>query len=254
MHVDLEYLARQKDLAGGQERNRLHRETRNGAWLSAAPHRLNGTELSWEEFRDNLRLRYGLMPQNIPTTCDGCGKKLSIEHTRSCSKVDLVLARHDDAAKEWGALGDRALVPSAITYEPKINGSTVQGESTGDGAGQERGEADGGTDTVIRSQGGRGRKVSGADSLVGQPGQVQVPAESRADVNAHGFWKQGTTKIFDIQIVNLDAGSYLRTTPEKALAKVEKKKRTCTFRLAWSVEELLLQWSNLRTEYPEQRP
>ena len=37
----------------------------------------------------------------------------------------LVLARHDDAAKEWGALGARALVPSAITYKPKINSRLV---------------------------------------------------------------------------------------------------------------------------------
>ena len=29
--------------------------------------------------------------------------------------------------------------------------------------------------------------------------------------------------MFDIQIVNLDADSYLRMTPEKALAKAEKE-------------------------------
>ena len=50
-------------------------------------------------------------------------------------------ARHD-AAKEWGTLGARALVPGAITYEPKINSRTVQGERTGAGARQEGGEAD----------------------------------------------------------------------------------------------------------------
>ena len=81
----------------------------------------------------------------------------------------LVLARHDDAAKEWGALGARALVPSAITYEPKINSRTVQGERTGARARQEGGEANGSTDTV-------GRTVNGAARLVGQPGQVVVPA------------------------------------------------------------------------------
>ena len=31
--------------------------------------------------------------------------------------------------------------------------------------------------------------------------------------------------IFDIRIVNLDAGSYLRMTPEKALVKSEKEKK-----------------------------
>ena len=30
--------------------------------------------------------------------------------------------------------------------------------------------------------------------------------------------------MFDIRIVNLDAGSYLRMTPEKSLAKAEKEK------------------------------
>ena len=64
-----------QEQAGGQERNRLHRATKNGVWLSAIPHRLNVTELSQEEFRDNIRLRYGLMPQDIPATCDGCSKK-----------------------------------------------------------------------------------------------------------------------------------------------------------------------------------
>ena len=31
--------------------------------------------------------------------------------------------------------------------------------------------------------------------------------------------------MFDIRIVNLDVGSYLRMTPEKALAKAEKEKK-----------------------------
>ena len=95
-------------------------------------------------------------------TCEGCGKKLSIEHALACPKGGLVLEWHDGAAKDWGALGSRALVPSAITYEPKINSRTLQGERTGDGAHQEGGEANGSTDTV-------GRTVHRAARLVGQP-------------------------------------------------------------------------------------
>ena len=56
-------------------------------------------------------------------------------------------------------------------------------------------------------------------------GQVVVPAESRADVSAYGFWKRGTTTMFDIRIISLDVGSYLRMTPEKALPKAEKEKK-----------------------------
>ena len=54
MHVELGDLARQKDLAGGQERNRLHRATINEVWISAVTNRLNGTDLSWEEFQDKF--------------------------------------------------------------------------------------------------------------------------------------------------------------------------------------------------------
>ena len=66
--------------------------------------------------------------------CDGCGKRFLIEHAISCPKGGLVLVRHDDAATEWVALGDRALITSAISYEPK----TV-GQYRGRGLGLERG-------------------------------------------------------------------------------------------------------------------
>ena len=67
--------------------------------------------------------------------------------------------------------------------------------------------------------------MNGAAILARRPGQVEVPAESRVDVRAHGFCKQETTAMFDIRIVNLDAGSYLRMNPEKALAKAEKENK-----------------------------
>ena len=52
-------------------------------------------------------------------------------------------------------------------------------------------------------------------------GQVEVPAESRSDVSVHGFWKRGTTAIFDIRIFNIYVGSYLCTMPEKTLVKAQ---------------------------------
>ena len=105
------------------------------------------------------------------------------------------------------------LVPSAIIYEPKISSRTVQGERTGAGARQEGGTANGGTVTEEEAQGGRARTVNRADRIRRQPGKVVVPAQSWADVSAHGFWKRGTTAMFDIRIVNLDTRSYLRMTP-----------------------------------------
>ena len=52
-----------------------------------------------------------------------------------------------------------------------------------------------------------------------------MPDESREDVSFHGFWNLGTTVLFDMQIVNLDAGSYLRHMSAKALATAEKEKK-----------------------------
>ena len=92
-------LAIQEELSGGQERNRLHRETRHGAWISAIPHPLYSTKLSRKEFRDNFRLIYSLMPQDILATCDGCGQRFLIKNALSSLKGGLVLVRNYDAAK-----------------------------------------------------------------------------------------------------------------------------------------------------------
>ena len=135
-HVKLGEMARQKNRVGGQERNRLHRSMSNGAWLRSVTHSLNRTELFREEFRDIICLRYRLMPQDIPTICNGCDKKLLIEHALSFPKGSLVFVQNDDAKKEWSNLGSRSLVPSAINYEPKINSRIVQGERTGQDRGR----------------------------------------------------------------------------------------------------------------------
>ena len=129
--MEIAKLTRQKELEGGQEMNRLLNTTGNWAWLSAVTYRLNGTELSQVELLNNLRLRYGLMPQDIPATCDGCGQRFLIDHAISCPKGSFVLACHDESAKEWVALGAQALVPSAISYKPKINIRIVKGNMTG---------------------------------------------------------------------------------------------------------------------------
>ena len=52
-----------------------------------------------------------------------------------------------------------------------------------------------------------------------------APEETRADVRAHELLRRGNTALFGVCIVNLDAGSYLRMMPEKALAKDEKEKK-----------------------------
>ena len=122
---------------------------------------------------------------------------------------------------------------------------TVQGERNGAGVRQEGGEADGDTDTVGESQGGSGRKLNGSEISVERTGQVVVPAESRADVSAHGFWKLGTTAMFDIRIVKLNAGSYLHMTPEKALAKTDKENKDLYLQACLERRRTLILWCTL---------
>jgi hypothetical protein len=50
----------------------IRRGTETGAWLSVLPSTVSGTELSAQEFRDALSMRYGETPPDFPARCDGC--------------------------------------------------------------------------------------------------------------------------------------------------------------------------------------
>ena len=121
--------------------------------------------------------------------------------------MGLVLARHNDAAKEWGTLSARTLNPSCISYEPKINSRTVQGDSNRAGA------------QIVTG----GQEGQGSQGGQGATGQETVPDDPRADVFVHGFGNWVTSALFDMWIFNLDAGSNLRQTSEKALETAEKE-------------------------------
>ena len=100
-------------------------------------------------------------------TSNGCGKKFSIKNDLSYPKGGLVLEPNYDAAKEGGALGDRSLIPSAISHEPKIYSRTLHRERNRSGERQERGTAKRGAEILGESQGGgvSGRTVNGAAAL-----------------------------------------------------------------------------------------
>ena len=123
--------------------------------------------------------------------------------------MGLVLTWHNDASKEWRALSSQATNPSAISYKPKINSRTVQGESNGVRARGETGDQDG----------------EEQDDEEVEIGQATVYDESRANISVHGFWRWGNTNLYDMIIFNLDAGSYLLKTSPKSLATAEKYKK-----------------------------
>jgi hypothetical protein len=170
-------------------KRRLLRAKETGTWLTTTPDRLNGTELSAEEFRDSLRLRLGLTPVDLPDRCDGCDQKFSVGHALTCKKGGLVLLRHNDVAAEWHHLCAQALTPAAVSDEPLIHSG--QGSTAG-------------------------ARARGAATIL---------PETRGDVAVHGFWKRGATAIFDIRVTDTDAPTYRGLAPQKVLAKHEKEKK-----------------------------
>jgi hypothetical protein len=59
--------------------------------------------------------------------------------------------------------------------------------------------------------------------------------EARGDVGAHGFWKQGRTAIFDIQVCDTDAKSYGNCESKKVLEGAACRKKD-------KYEEACLEW------------
>ena len=75
---DMDALGRTKDGVGVQDEIWIVRPTWSGLCLTDMSHRLNGTELSREEFEENICLWYGLPPLNLPSAYDGCGKNFTV--------------------------------------------------------------------------------------------------------------------------------------------------------------------------------
>ena len=110
-------------------------------------------------------------------------------HALNCKKGGLIDIRHDEAQAEWHELCARAHTPSAVSDEPLIH----SGQDVPRGA----------------------RAAAGSES---QP-------EIRGDVAVHGFWRRGTTTVFDIRVTDTDCPSYRGRAPEKVLAKHEREKK-----------------------------
>ena len=152
-----------------KDRKRLRRIPKSGAWLSILPSRWHGTLLSCDEWRDNIRLRYGMEPLRLCSSCDGCGADFTVEHALSCKVGGLVHIRHDDVRDEAGALAAMAFQKSAVSYEPPIYSGT----------------------------GVRASQMAPGDGNDGD----------RGDVLVHGLWKRGEDAILDTQVVDCDAPS-----------------------------------------------
>jgi hypothetical protein len=92
-----------KSSGGRKVAKRLGQMGKTGTWLAVIPNRFDGTELSREEFQDNLAIRYGLHPRGLSKHCDGCREPFMVEHGLSCKKGG-VGQRHDNVCEELAHL------------------------------------------------------------------------------------------------------------------------------------------------------
>ncbi len=168
------------------------------------PDHLNGNPLSAEEFHDNLRLRYNLLPLNMSQLCNGCGALMTIEHALCCKVGGLVHIQHDDVADEWRHLCGCALTFGQVEREPQIYSCMSH---------QQRLDA-------------LSDAPSGEEDTPTAPTDQTPPTGKRGDAGAHGFWQCGRMAIFDVHIMDTQSCSYWNKDYQKVLAqqKEEKKK------------------------------
>jgi hypothetical protein len=85
----------------------LKTRTETGAWLSVMPSTVNGTELSTQEFRDKLLIRYARQPLDLPVLGGRCGCQFSVGHALECKAGGLVILRHNKINHELADLSSK---------------------------------------------------------------------------------------------------------------------------------------------------
>ena len=115
------HLARDMVNENNRGKLRLGRGKVAGSWLMVVPYLLNGATLLADEFRDNLIIRFGLVPLALRLTCNRCREKLSLDNSLQCKKGGLFTARHNNVPDEWGDPCAATFTPSAVAHKPLIN-------------------------------------------------------------------------------------------------------------------------------------
>ena len=88
------------------------------SWLSVLPLARSQFDLSAQEFRDGLALRYRKPLLPFPAVCNGCGAPFSIEHVLDCCFGGMVTRRHNEVCDAFGDLV--SLVWSPVVKEPVL--------------------------------------------------------------------------------------------------------------------------------------
>ena len=64
-------------------------------WLTSLPMKNHGFDLSKQEFRDAIRMRFGWVLDRLPAICV-CGSRFDVPHALSCKRGGFVTLRHNE--------------------------------------------------------------------------------------------------------------------------------------------------------------
>ena len=106
------------------------------SWLTSCPISDHGFDQTKQQFWDSLRLRYGWVPPNMPSTCF-CSGKMDVQHAVSCKREGFVTIRHNDLRDLTGNLLSNMC--NDVEIEPKL--LPVTGENFSDKTTNTRTEA-----------------------------------------------------------------------------------------------------------------
>jgi len=93
-------------------------KSKASAWLNMVPSAKDGFDLSFQQFRDKLAMRYGREPSALPANCDGCGEKFSLQHALDCPFGGLIKIGHNQMRDECSRLTQMAW--GNVQVEPMV--------------------------------------------------------------------------------------------------------------------------------------
>ena len=105
-------------------------------WLTSLPLKNHGFDLTKQEFRDAIKLRYGWALDRTPMTCV-CGSKFDVNHALSCKRGGFVTLRHNEVRNITANLLNE--VCNDVKIEPML--AELDGERIHETTGNRRREA-----------------------------------------------------------------------------------------------------------------